>query len=89
MYPVRLYKKMSLLALIVWCTGCMRIYKDGDSFSPLFRFWNPFSYLVVLLAIIPCAIYGRKLSECVPFKLHGQKAKYKYKLKWLTPFTYF
>jgi hypothetical protein len=63
------YHKLSAIGNLLWFLGCIRLHKDGDGIGLVFRWWNPISLLVLLLAIIPCAVFGEPLLEAVPFKL--------------------
>lgn len=76
---------VKLAGKIVYFTGAAKLYYAGSSGEygfvyPIFRKWHPVSWLIVLIALIPCAIVGAKISEAVPFTMSDF---YKKNLKWV------
>lgn len=74
-----------LIAKFVYYTGAARLYDAGINSKggyayPIFRKWHPVAWLVVLIALIPCALAGEKLFELVPFDMSDY---YKENLKWV------
>lgn len=78
---------MAALLVLIWATGCARIYKDGDSQNAIFRAWHPATWLLLGAMVVPCAIAGEKLSAAVPTKLSRFWRLNADQLQWVTPFT--
>jgi hypothetical protein len=90
--PVYLYQRtsgpmMAVLLVLIWATGCARIYKEGDSQNAIFRAWHPATWLLLAAMVVPCAIAGEKLRSAVPTKLSRFWKVNADQLQWVTPFT--
>jgi len=90
--PVYLYQRtsgpvMTVMLVLIWATGCARIYKDGDSQNAIFRAWHPVTWLLLAAMVVPSAIAGEKLSSAVPTKLSRFWRLNADQLQWVTPFT--
>jgi hypothetical protein len=90
--PVYLYQRTSgpmtaMLLVLIWATGCARIYKDRDSQNAVFRAWHPVTWLLRVAMVVPCAIAGEKLGSAVPTKLSRFWMLNADQLQWVTPFT--
>jgi hypothetical protein len=90
--PVYLYQRtsgpmMTVLLVLIWASGCARIYKDGDSQNAVFRAWHPATWLLFAFMVVPSAITGEKLSSVVPTKLPRFWRLNVDQLQWVTPFT--
>lgn len=79
--------EMKSLGLLLWATGCVRLYKDGDGFGTLFRAWHPVTWLVALLVLVPCALMGERLAEVVPIRLSKFWQRNRQQLQWVQPWT--
>lgn len=49
--------KITTFAKILWLLGVIRLYKNGDTYSPVFRVWHPGTWLV-FLGVMPFAAIG-------------------------------
>lgn len=85
--PRYVASEMKILGLLLWATGCVRLYKDGDGFSALFRAWHPVTWLVALLVLVPCAVVGERLSVVVPVRLSRFWKRNRQQLQWVQPWT--
>lgn len=80
-------RDMHTFGLLLWCTGCVRLFKDGDSFSYLMRWWHPVTYVMLVVMLVPCALMGEKLMEVVPLRLKKYWRERRSEMVWVTPFT--
>jgi hypothetical protein len=78
---------MSGVGLALWLTGCVRMFKDGDGFSCVFRWWHPVTYLLMLVMLVPCALMGEKLLKVIPLKLSAFWQENSDQLQWVAPWT--
>lgn len=68
--------KVTLPLKIMYYLGIVKLYHfgtsgDGTGFvNGIFRKWHPLTWLILASTIIPCAIYGEKISDVVPFDMH-------------------
>lgn len=86
---MRVFNKMNWLGLVIWCTGCFRMHKDGDGFQSIFRWWHPMTWILMLILVPFCAIYGEPLLNVVPLDITDfwKKPENNVQLQWVTPFT--
>lgn len=84
---MRVYQKMRPIGVVLWLTGCVRMLKDGDGFSYVFRRWHPVSYLLMVVMVLPCAMLGEKLSTVVPLSLSKFWEANRDQLQWVSPWT--
>lgn len=84
---MRVYQKMRPIGVVLWLTGCVRMLKDGDGFSYVFRRWHPVSYLLMAVMVLPCALLGEKLSTVVPLSLSKFWQANRDQLQWVSPWT--
>ena len=85
--PTHVYQTIPWFAVLLWLTGGVSFYKDGDGFCPLCRAWHPTAWLLLVGLLIPCALMGQPLLKVVPLKLSPFWKKNKEQLQWVTPFT--
>lgn len=83
----RVAHEMHLLGRVLWATGAMRLHADGSSFQAIWRIWHPVTWLVLALAVIPCAVAGERLFRVVPLRLSEFWRLNADQLQWVTPFT--
>lgn len=84
---LRVYNKVNKVATVLWFSGCVRLYKNGDTFDGLFRAWHPVTWLVYIAAVVPCALAGEKLSAVVPISLSEFWKNNIDQLQYVTPYT--
>lgn len=60
---------MSPWGIAIYLTGCLRLHKDGDGVSGVFRFWHPLTWIILVVMVLPCALMGEKLTSVVPLRL--------------------
>jgi hypothetical protein len=84
---MRVYQKMRPIGIALWLTGCVRMLKDGDGFSYVFRRWHPLTYLLMVVMVVPCAVVGEKLSTTVPLSLSKFWQANRDQLQWVAPWT--
>lgn len=84
---MRVYQKIGPIGTVLWFTGCVRLFKDGDGFSGVFRRWHPLSYLLMVVMVVPCALMGEKLLNAVPLSLSKFWQDNRDQLQWVTPWT--
>lgn len=85
--PTRVYQKMRPLGVLIWMTGAIRLYKDGDGFDALWRAWHPVTWLACVALIVPCGLLGEKLSSVVATKLSAFWLKNQDQLQFVFPWT--
>jgi hypothetical protein len=89
--PIRpthfVYSDLHALGWVLWLTGSMRLYRDGGGASAVMRVWHPLVWVLLILAILPCAIMGVKLNEAVPLRLSRFWQLNRQHLYWVTPWT--
>lgn len=81
------YEEMKLFGIFLWLVGSIKMYKDGDLFSPMFRWWHPITWFCFVLVLIPCAVVGEKITTVVPLKLKDFWKQNKEQLQWVKPWT--
>jgi hypothetical protein len=81
------HQRMHKIGVVFWLTGCIRFHKDGDGFNGVFRAWHPLTWLLGIVAIVPCALFGIKLSEAIPLRLSEFWKQNAAQLQWVTPWT--
>lgn len=84
---MRVMNSMHAIGLTLWFAGCVRLFKDGDGFSFVFRWWHPLTYVLLVIMVLPCAILGEKLFEVIPMRLSTFWRTHSEQLQWVTPFT--
>jgi len=79
--------KLSLLGRVMYATGSMRTYENGDAIGFVWRWWHPIAWILCpLCLIINVLIYGilqtweekHRLGLCMDpwFKEHPEKLKW-------------
>ena len=81
------YSDLRALSWVLWLTGSMRLFRDGNGVSAVMRPWHPLTWVLLILAILPCAIMGVKLTEAVPLTLSRFWKLNRQHLYWVTPWT--
>lgn len=66
---MRAYTKMNKFGVMLWLTGCHRMHKDADGVDTVFRAWHPVTWLLLVVMVVPCALWGEKLFDVVPLRL--------------------
>jgi hypothetical protein len=68
--------EVSLMGKICYYTGAITLYHYGTKgngnvgfVNGLFKKWHPLTWLILVLATVPCALVGEKLTDVVPMKL--------------------
>ena len=84
---MRVYEQMHLPGVMLWMTGCARMFVTSDGIDFVFRWWHPVTILLIIFLTIPCAIAGERLFEAVPVQLPPKLQKHKQRIIWVTPFT--
>lgn len=79
--------QMHPLGVLAWCTGAIRLHKDGDGISGYCRAWHPVTWLILVLMVVPCALMGERLLHVVPLRLSSFWKQNLDQLQWVTPFT--
>ncbi len=83
----RVIDQMHLLGVLLWGTGCVRLYRDGDGFSFLFRVWHPVTWLITLVMVVPCAVMGERLFEVIPLRLKPYWVQRRRSMQWVQPWS--
>ncbi len=65
----RPYREPLKLARILWWTGVLRLYADGDGWGPVFRWWHPLTWVLWIGLLPVCGIVGEKITETVPLRM--------------------
>ena len=76
-------RKMQPLGRYLYYLGVVRPYLDGDRANAVFRRWHPLSYLVWIIALPLCGIFGEMVGEVVPFSVGSFFKKHPERLEWL------
>lgn len=85
--PTRVAQKMNPVGLVLWFTGAARLYKDGDGFSAVWRWWHPVTWLLLVTLVLPCALIGQPLLQVVALRLAPYWRRRRTQVLWVTPFT--
>lgn len=84
---MKVYKRMRVVGVLLWMTGCARLHKDGDSFGIVMRAWHPITWVTLVAMVVPCALMGEKLTDLVPLRLTKFWRQNADQVQWVTPFT--
>ncbi len=68
----RPYREPLKLARILWWTGVLRLYADGDGWSPAFRWWHPLTWILWIGFLPVCGIVGEPIGKVVPLHLERE-----------------
>jgi len=85
--PHFVYQDIPLIGRVLWFTGMMRLYRDGNTASAIFRAWHPLTWLLLVVLILPCAILGEKLTEAVPLRLSNFWRQRRGAIQWVSFWT--
>jgi len=77
-----LKKNLTTTGKIIYYTGCVRLFKDGDGYGQLFRWWHPISWIIWIIALQVCGIVGEPVNEVVPMTLNRYWRVRKKEIEW-------
>lgn len=85
-------RNMKTALYVFWSLKIFRVYKDGDGYGYLIRWWNPLSWLYVVLVVLAVMayVYMCGIPEIVEehasdlgLRMDPYFVKYPEKLEWL------
>ena len=84
---MRVYSRLSYIAIFLYFTGCVRLYKDGLMFDGIFRKWHPVTWILFFIFFTPSVIYDKSILDYLPLELPDFWKNNLNQLQWVTPFT--
>jgi hypothetical protein len=76
------------MVLVLWWSGCCRVFCDGDMYNAVFRWWHPFTWLLWLISLIVGGLIGVSVFEIVPLWLSPYWRDRRRDVVWWSPWTH-
>lgn len=76
-------KRMTPVGRFLRASGAVRVFKDGDGLSVVWRWWHPLSWLAVIVLLPVCGVVGERIGDQVPFRLSQYWRERRGSIQWL------